>query len=67
MRKISDAIAALGESLDENVDRWAALSFDAFEHRYNGRLAGAYMRIANAQRRYTGGCIGGFDGDHGGA
>lgn len=53
MKKISDTITALGECLDENVDKWAALSFDAFEHRHNGRLAGAYMRIANAQRRYT--------------
>lgn len=53
MRTIRDTIAALGESLDENVDKMAALSFDAFENRHNGRLAGAYMRIANAQRRYT--------------
>jgi hypothetical protein len=53
MKTIRDTIAALGESLDENVDRMAALSFDAFENRHNGRLAGAYMRIANAHRRYT--------------
>jgi len=53
MKTIGDAIAEFGSSLDEVVDKMTALSFDAFENMNNGRLAGAYMRIANAHRRYT--------------
>lgn len=53
MSVIDNAISSLGVSLDDAVDKWAALAFDAFENRRNGRLAGAYMRMANAQRRYT--------------
>lgn len=52
VKTISDHISEMNERFDYSVDVLTRMAFDAFENRSNGRLAGAYMRIANANRRY---------------
>lgn len=48
----ADHVSWMDRNFSEVVERLTALSFDAFENRANGRLAGAFMKMANAHRRY---------------
>ena len=50
---IDAAIEHYQDSREKWVDLFTSLSFDAFENMSNGRLAGAYMKMANAHRRFS--------------
>jgi hypothetical protein len=53
MKGVESLVESMNRTSDVLVDRMTALSFHAFENEANGRLAGACMKIANSQRRYT--------------